>query len=409
MSLLTKPINDVTWDDVEGFCEQRTPEGDVLDYKEDFPNNLEKTLAAMANTLGGIVLIGVKEDTENRPVIPIKGIDFKKGLSERVINIILSNITPPFIPDVTVVSDATKKRAVVVVRIAQSHQTPHAISGNTQVYLRTGNRNKPEELASIDHLEWLMDGRKKAELFRDRLYKQAETRLKALHAGNLSRRKREEDSPALPDTWLLLSMCPLYPKDRLRDPPAMYDVYRDSQVDLYRGPVFPLETGSYRIVQDGFIRQGDAGDFVHLELNSFGLYFYKQSIARDYPEQQQKVIWGSEIFRLLDEFIESTIKYYRVLGYWGALEFQAALEAVKGCVLRETNRNSYSPILNSPDNEVRFSTVVTAGALMEEKPRLILGAAQQIAWAFNWNLTPELLDKYYKDTGRKSVLFPNSN
>jgi hypothetical protein len=410
MSLLTAPINDITWDDVEGFCQQKTPEGAVLDYKEDFPNNLEKTLAAMANTLGGIILIGVEEDTENRPVVPVKGIEFKRGLSERVVNIILGNITPPFIPEVTVASDVNQKRALIIIRIAQSHQTPHAISGNTQVYLRTGNRNKPEELASVDHVEWLMDGRKKAEQFKDRLYKQAEARLMTLRLENVTKTKTTEElKAALPASWLLLSLCPLYPKERLVDPPAMYQVYRDSEVNLYRGQsVFPPENGSYRIVQDGFIRQSDDENTFYLELNSFGLYLYKQSIAREYPDQVYKVIWSSEICRHLDEFIDSSIKYYRLLGYWGTLEFRAALEAVKGCVLREINRNSYSPALTSPDNEIRFSTIVTAGALKEEKPRLILGAAQQIAWAFNWDLAPELLDNYYKEQRRESVLFPGS-
>jgi hypothetical protein len=410
MSLLTKPINDITWDDVEGFCQQKTPEGAVLDYKEDFPNNLEKTLAAMANTLGGIVLIGVAEDTENRPVVPVKGIEFKRGLSERVINIILGNITPPFIPEVSVASDVNQQRALIIIRIPQSHQTPHAISGNTQVYLRTGNRNKPEELAAVDHVEWLMNGRKKTEQFRDRLYKQAEARLKTLCLENFARRKRtEESNAAVPDGWFLLSMCPLYPRDRLIEPPAMYQVYRDSEVDLYRGmPVFPPQEGSYRIVQDGFIRHSDDESTFYLELNSFGLYFYKQSIARVYPELPDKVIWSSEIFRRLDEFIDSGMKYYRLLGYWGTLEFRAALETVKGCVLRETNRNSHSPALTSPDDEVYFSTVVTAGALKEEKPRLILRAAQQIAWAFNWGLTPELLDGYYIQQRQESVLFPSS-
>ena len=36
-----------------------------------------------------------------------------------------------------------------MIRIHQSHETPHAILNNTQVYLRTGNRNKPERLADI--------------------------------------------------------------------------------------------------------------------------------------------------------------------------------------------------------------------------------------------------------------------
>lgn len=105
--------------------------------------------------------------------------------------------------------------------------------------------------------------------------------------------------------------------------------------------------------------------------------------------------------------MESNIKFYRLLGYWGALEFRAALEGVKACVLREVNRNLYSPALNSPDNEVRFSTAVRAGALKEEKPRLILGATLQIAWAFNWGPAPEILNSYYKENKRGSVLFPN--
>lgn len=195
------------------------------------------------------------------------------------------------------------------------------------------------------------------------------------------------------------------------DPPAMYDVYRGSEVDIYRGydSIFPpVQEGDGRIVQDGFVRQritADGGIF-HVELNSFGLYFYKQSIVNVYQDNPQKVIYSSEIFRRLDEFLESSSKYYQQLGYWGALEFRTALKGVKGCVLREFDRNSYSSDLNSPDNEIRFLTTVTAASLREEKPRLVLGAAQQVAWAFNWSLTPEHLDRYYKEKRRESVLFP---
>ncbi|MBI3001380.1 MAG: ATP-binding protein [Deltaproteobacteria bacterium] len=412
MSLLSKPINNITWEDVEAFCQERTPEGAVLDYKEDFPNNLERSLAAMANTLGGLVLIGIEEDKENRPIIPVKGIEFKRGLAERVTNIILSNITPPFIPEIAVPSDATKERALVVIRIAQSHQTPHAIAANTQVYLRTGNRNKPEELATIPQIEWLMDGRRKSEEFRAHLYKQAEVRLTALRPDSLAARQKAREATAIAeDDRLMLSLCPVYPKDRLMDPPAMYGIYRGSEVDIYKGydSIFPpVQGGDGRIVQDGFVRQRvtDDGGIFHVELNSFGLYFYRQSIVNVYPDNPRKVIYSGEISRRLDEFLESSSKYYRQLGYRGTLEFRMVLNGVKGCVLREFDRNSYSFDLNSPDNEIRFLTTVTAASLSEEKPRLVLGAAQQVAWAFNWSLTPEHLDRYYKEKRRESVLFP---
>ena len=69
--LYTKPIDEINWDDVAAFCEQRIPEGSYLDYKEDFPRSLEKTIAAMANTIGGVILIGVAEDQESKPQVPI--------------------------------------------------------------------------------------------------------------------------------------------------------------------------------------------------------------------------------------------------------------------------------------------------------------------------------------------------
>jgi len=98
--LYTKPINEIAWDDIEDFCNQRITEGLHLDYKRDFPQKLEKTISAMANTFGGIILIGVKEDDQSKPVVPITGIDLGRGLSERVWNIILSNITPIVLPHV---------------------------------------------------------------------------------------------------------------------------------------------------------------------------------------------------------------------------------------------------------------------------------------------------------------------
>lgn len=66
--LYTKPIEQITWDDIESFCQQKIAEGPYLDYKELFPKKLEKTIAAMANTLGGVILVGIKEDKQSKPV-----------------------------------------------------------------------------------------------------------------------------------------------------------------------------------------------------------------------------------------------------------------------------------------------------------------------------------------------------
>ena len=110
--IYTKPIFDISWDDVNTFCHQRLPEGAYLDYKEDFPTQLEKTISAMGNTFGGLILIGVEEDNEKKPVLPVKGILFQRGLSERVTNIIIANVVPPVFPEIQVCPDPSNARAI---------------------------------------------------------------------------------------------------------------------------------------------------------------------------------------------------------------------------------------------------------------------------------------------------------
>ena len=152
MSIYTSPINEITWDNVQEFCNEKIPENSALDYKKDFPSNLEKTIAAFANSLGGIIIIGVAEDKENKPTLPLEGITFEKGLEERVMNKILTNITPPIFPEIKVCPNKDSAKAYIVIRIPQSNQTPHAINKNTKVYFRTGNVNNPEDLADGDRI-----------------------------------------------------------------------------------------------------------------------------------------------------------------------------------------------------------------------------------------------------------------
>ena len=67
MSLYTGNLTEIGWNNVEAFCDEGIQENRTLDYKEEFPSHLENTIAAMANTFGGVVLIGVAEDDDSRP------------------------------------------------------------------------------------------------------------------------------------------------------------------------------------------------------------------------------------------------------------------------------------------------------------------------------------------------------
>ena len=92
--LFTKEITKITFEDVVNFCNQQISESVSLDYKKDFPSDLEKTISAFANTMGGLVIIGVG-DKDSKPKLPVKGLEYQEGFRERVNSIILGNIYPP--------------------------------------------------------------------------------------------------------------------------------------------------------------------------------------------------------------------------------------------------------------------------------------------------------------------------
>ena len=385
-----KSIDKIVWEDIKEFCQQRRAEDSYLDYKREFPKHLEKTIAAMGNTLGGIILIGVDEDSENKPKIPICGIIFQRGLSERVMNIILSNISPPFFPEIKVSKSPDGKRAVVLVRVPQSHMAPHAITKNTEVYLRTGNRNKPEALAKIDEIEWLKDLRKKSEDLRETLYGMADSRFSVLCNNEFDYSgMRPHESRKIEKGWLILSLCPVYPKEMLLDPPGLEKLKREIVVnDRYSGGKFPhIEDIHGQIVQDGVVFKDYTYPRVfHTQLNSYGLLYYRQDLLHDYRhkgEGAKNTIYGKEILWRIEQFLNFGTNYYSLLGYMGPLKFHMKLDEVQGCVLKHPFVNeNFDDLHYSIDNSIHFSEMILADLIQDNKLDLIANVGQRICWAF---------------------------
>ncbi|MDI6733539.1 MAG: ATP-binding protein, partial [Planctomycetota bacterium] len=269
MSIFTKHINEITYDDVVSFCQQGIAEGINLDYKKDFPpSGLEKTISAFANSFSGVIIIGV-EDKDSKPNPPFEGIDYKDKLEERVWNIILDNIQPPVFPEIRVCPPKNNK-TFVVIRIPQSNETPHAILNNTQVYLRTGNRNKPEDIATVEQIEWLRNRRRKSEELKEILYHRAEERYQNICNSRKVKIKSGE---------FTLSFSPLYPQRPLLKVEEIEETTRAMQVSAH-GWEFPfLHNELFRPVQDGmilFFLNDQSGFIAHIEINKFGLIFYKE-------------------------------------------------------------------------------------------------------------------------------------
>ncbi|MER6561042.1 ATP-binding protein [Streptomyces sp. NPDC001027] len=148
--------DDLTEDDLQRAVENHIPESVDLDWKKDFyqgtdpgKKELAKDVSAMANTAGGMVVIGVHDGNQDHahhldPVDPVP------GRGEEWIRSVLANWIQPVVPNVGVrqVKSASEVGKIYwVLTVPPSTQAPHAVAapGNDyhfRVHVRHGTTTR---------------------------------------------------------------------------------------------------------------------------------------------------------------------------------------------------------------------------------------------------------------------------
>ena len=112
-------------------------------------------------------MIGIEEDrkTRSRKLLPLSQM---AGYEEQVTQACLMGINPPILPAIRVFDvPGVASKVIVVVKVNQSVEAPHAIENSTRVYVRTGNLSQPYQLAVMSTLEYLFKRRQNSELKRE--------------------------------------------------------------------------------------------------------------------------------------------------------------------------------------------------------------------------------------------------
>ncbi|MDR0291877.1 MAG: ATP-binding protein [Elusimicrobium sp.] len=303
-----KPFHEINFDDVVEFCRLNMPEGKQLDYKYFLPKNNEKfakTIASFANALGGTIIVGVKDDKNDRPTPPFDGIPFQYKIRNKIEDIIQTHIDPIVFVDINVCGDE-RGQMFVVINIPQSNLTPHLVGKMKRAYIRTGQSSRPEVLVHPDKLPWLLDHRRKSENLRHILLDKADRHFENyLHSKNL----RMSEQKAV----LSASLIPLYPEEPLLD----YHALRPVMDGLFPG----AET---KTVQDGITKLGsDAKDMV--ELNSYGLVYYKTALA-----DAGGNLDFSKVAAAVREFFYIALKFHKKIYFGGPLNFRFTINNARG-------------------------------------------------------------------------------
>jgi len=162
------PFAEINFDKVVAFC-GAWPEGVRVDYKVE-PANIGKVVPSFANTSGGILIIGVKTNTNNMPILPLVGYSARAGIEEQITQSCYQGIYPPIVPLVKVIPFPSDPRTVlVIIKVHESIEAPHAIENSTRVYIRVNSTSDHVALADIDRIEYLFSRRLNSEERRDKL------------------------------------------------------------------------------------------------------------------------------------------------------------------------------------------------------------------------------------------------
>jgi hypothetical protein len=245
MSLFLKHLHDITYDDIKAFCDAY-PEGVRVEYKKEVANTA-KTVSSFANSSGGVWVVGVSADDEKdkREII---GAPRRAGYEEQIVQSCLTGVYPPLRPDVRVCDiPGTADKVLIVVKITESIEAPHAIENSTRAYIRTGNVSQPYELTDMDRLEYMFKRREQAETKREDLINRMASRSRVP--------KRM--------VHLQIVISPTYPRVPVKTLDEVEQFVFDYQAKNSRGYFDRM-----RRVAGGMM---NLGGLRHLELNEFGV------------------------------------------------------------------------------------------------------------------------------------------
>lgn len=132
---------------LDTFLAERLPESLNLDYKRELSESVFDTVAAMANTYGGVIIVGVNDDPAEvtRPLLPPVGVD--PADRERLVNQSYTRFQPPFAPDVIPVP-LESGSVVLVIRVdTRRAARPVVLTRRDEhkVLIRLETRNAPAD------------------------------------------------------------------------------------------------------------------------------------------------------------------------------------------------------------------------------------------------------------------------
>lgn len=344
MDLLAQDFNTITFQDVVDFCDQQIVEGTELDYKKEIPRDLRKHFAAMSNRYGGLIIIGVEEDSRTGLPSRYEGLINDGKLIDRI-HQFANDVRP--LPSYSVrTTDEVNGKVFLLVRISEGGAPPYTPKNDPTVYLRTGNITTPLGPADVDIVRDLHAKRATAETERRDNVTRAKARFHMLLQQADAQRSPENDEaegaeavdrPASGKVQLLASyLQPFYPHRELAPPRVIFNKLNELRVTNSEERHFPSR--QMRPVARGmlsFERAARNPSFLCDQIYANGLFLHVENTDRTWLHKgESNDIFLADIGRILYTTLLFGRKLYNEVGYSGLTRGALELEGPRGRAIR---------------------------------------------------------------------------
>ena len=415
--LYNTPIELIEIDDIIHFCEIRREEGIDLDYKSNWPSDLEKVICSFANTQGGIILIGVDEEEKTRkPKFPINGIEGEQtSIYQRIMNIASDGIYPPISPEVRICELPNQNsKHVALIRIMPS-RLMHSTDRRRRIYIRVADNSRGYDLASVSDLEWLWERKTLLEEKRKEIYLSAigHSSSNAIPWNSLEDEQHWNTIPKLH-----ISIIPSFPSpEKSIEPDQLLKVIRSlpqvrstwNEVDR----TVPWNVGYWRTIPGGvcmsnrgynkFLQYIEFGQMAHVHA-TIGIEVFKtiDDVSIDY-----EFTWAYIILAYVDITLKFAHQYFSAVEYKWPITVKVILELTDLIKINYSvpGRSHYfrSDFMSNfaPDKQLQLLNAEISPSQLIEEDTLLPTTAYTLFWSFGLGWDKSKVSGWLKDTGSK--------
>ena len=174
IEVLSKPVDQIGFTDIESLIVSNVPEGEQIEFKENLStekgtadpwmdgkdtigaqakNALLKQAVGFANAYGGAVLLGIRESEAKPPVADrIVPIPRCADLAERL-KLVFRDRVEPQLPRIDIFAVPTEDESgVVIIRVGRSRLAPHRVTGTLVCPVRRANRCEGMSMREIQDM-----------------------------------------------------------------------------------------------------------------------------------------------------------------------------------------------------------------------------------------------------------------